>query len=85
MNSPSHGAPAPVIAPYGSWSSPLSAQALAAGGINFSDLRSVAGRLYWTENVPAAGGSIALFGIQAGTHGGCADYRAGEQRAHARA
>jgi dipeptidyl aminopeptidase/acylaminoacyl peptidase len=54
-------AAAPVEAPYGSWASPLSAQAVAAGGINFSDLRSAGGRLYWTENVPAAGGAIALF------------------------
>ncbi|MDB6098553.1 MAG: hypothetical protein QOK23_1751 [Gammaproteobacteria bacterium] len=58
---------APVTAPYGSWSSPLSAQAVAAGGINFGDLRSADGRLYWTENVPAAGGAIALFSMQAGT------------------
>lgn len=73
MSSPSPGAPAPEIAPYGAWSSPLSAQAVAAGGINFGDLRSVEGRLYWTENVPAAGGAIALFSIKgavAGTSAG---------------
>jgi dipeptidyl aminopeptidase/acylaminoacyl peptidase len=52
---------APTIAPYGSWASPLSAEALAAGGINFSDLRSANGRLYWVENVPARGGEVALF------------------------
>jgi dipeptidyl aminopeptidase/acylaminoacyl peptidase len=51
---------APTVAPYGSWASPLSAEALAAGGISFGDLRSVNGRLYWTENVPARGGAIAL-------------------------
>jgi dipeptidyl aminopeptidase/acylaminoacyl peptidase len=52
---------APIEAPYGSWASPLSAQAVAAGGIYFSDLRSADGRLYWTENVPAAGGAMSLF------------------------
>jgi dipeptidyl aminopeptidase/acylaminoacyl peptidase len=54
---------APAIAPYGSWASPLSAEALAAGGIGFGDLRSADGRLYWTENVPARGGAIALFSL----------------------
>jgi dipeptidyl aminopeptidase/acylaminoacyl peptidase len=44
----------------------LSAEALAAGGINFSDLRSANGRLYWSENVPARGGEIAVFSYGAG-------------------
>jgi dipeptidyl aminopeptidase/acylaminoacyl peptidase len=56
----------PTIAPYGSWASPLSAQALAAGGISFGDLRSANGRLYWLENVPARGGSISLFSLGEG-------------------
>ena len=56
----------PTVAPYGSWASPLSAEALAAGGINFSDLRSANGRLYWSENVPARGGEIAVFSYGAG-------------------
>ena len=51
----------PTIAPYGSWASPLSAEALAAGGINFGDLRSANGHLYWVENVPARGGEVSLF------------------------
>jgi dipeptidyl aminopeptidase/acylaminoacyl peptidase len=44
----------------------LSAEALAAGGIYFSDLRSANGELYWTENVPAAAGAIALFSLKNG-------------------
>ncbi len=56
----------PIVAPYGSWASPLSAEALAAGGINFSDLRSANGRLYWSENVPARGGEVAVFSYDAG-------------------
>ncbi len=59
-------AAAPITAPYGSWASPLSAEALAAGGIYFGDLRSVGGELYWTENVPAAAGAIALFSLKKG-------------------
>jgi dipeptidyl aminopeptidase/acylaminoacyl peptidase len=57
---------APTIASYGSWASPLSAEALAAGGINFGDLRSVDGRLYWVENVPARGGEVALWSSSEG-------------------
>jgi dipeptidyl aminopeptidase/acylaminoacyl peptidase len=61
-----NSAAAPITAPYGSWASPLSAEALAAGGIFFGDLRSVDGELYWTENVPAAAGAIALFSLKKG-------------------
>jgi hypothetical protein len=66
MSTPSNAAPsntAPAIAPYGSWASPLSAEALAAGGINFGDLRSANGRLYWVENVPVRGGAVSLFSL----------------------
>jgi dipeptidyl aminopeptidase/acylaminoacyl peptidase len=55
--------PAPRLAPYGSWASPLSAEALGRGQVSFNDLRSVNGRLYWTETVPAAGGVSALFSL----------------------
>ncbi|MDP9007182.1 MAG: S9 family peptidase [Pseudomonadota bacterium] len=65
MTANSAAAP-PVTAPYGSWASPLSAEALAAGGIYFGDLRSANGELYWTENVPAAAGAIALFSLKNG-------------------
>ena len=63
MSAPSS---APTIAAYGSWASPLSAAALAAGGINFGDLRSANGRLYWVENVPARGGEVALWSFGEG-------------------
>jgi dipeptidyl aminopeptidase/acylaminoacyl peptidase len=61
-------ASAPVIAPFGSWASPLSAEALAAGGIAFADLRAVNGTLYWTESVPAAGGNVVLYSSKDGAH-----------------
>jgi dipeptidyl aminopeptidase/acylaminoacyl peptidase len=63
---PAATSPAPITASFGSWASPLSAEALAAAGINFGDLRSVNGRLYWTENVPAAGGTVSLFSFDNG-------------------
>jgi dipeptidyl aminopeptidase/acylaminoacyl peptidase len=56
-----------AISPYGSWASPLSAEALAAAGINFGDLRSANGRLYWVENVPARGGEVSLFSFGKGS------------------
>jgi dipeptidyl aminopeptidase/acylaminoacyl peptidase len=52
------------VAPYGAWASPLSAEALSAGRVSFGDLRSVAGRLYWTETVPSSGGISALFSME---------------------
>src|ERR1700760_184524 len=51
------------VIPYGSWSSPLSAEAISSGRIGFGDLRSVNGRLYWTETVPSAGGITSLFSM----------------------
>ena len=53
----------PVTAPYGSWSSPLTAEALAAAQVGFDNLRSANGRLYWTETVPDAGGIPSLFSM----------------------
>ena len=47
--------------PYGSWVSPITAEALADAQIGFGNLRDFNGHLYWTENVPAAGGANGLF------------------------
>jgi dipeptidyl aminopeptidase/acylaminoacyl peptidase len=58
-----HDGPTPVIAPFGSWVSPVTAEALSGGRVNFEDLRSVNGRLYWTETEPAAGGISELFSM----------------------
>jgi dipeptidyl aminopeptidase/acylaminoacyl peptidase len=51
----------PSELPYGAWPSPLTAEALADSQVRFENLRSVDGRLYWTENVPAAGGAHGVF------------------------
>ncbi len=56
-----HDGSAPQIAPYGSWASPLSAEALSGSRVSLGDLRSVAGKLYWTQTLPTAGGISALF------------------------
>ena len=52
---------APRVAPYGSWDSPLRAEILSGGRVALGDLRSVDGKLYWTETIPAAGGISGLF------------------------
>jgi dipeptidyl aminopeptidase/acylaminoacyl peptidase len=58
-----HDSHRPVVAPYGSWASPLSAEALSGARVSFGDLRSADGRLYWTETVPSSGGISALFSM----------------------
>jgi dipeptidyl aminopeptidase/acylaminoacyl peptidase len=52
---------APVVAPYGSWASPLGAEVLSRGRVGLGDLRSADGHLYWTETIPSAGGISGLF------------------------
>jgi dipeptidyl aminopeptidase/acylaminoacyl peptidase len=51
----------PTPKSYGSWVSPITAEALADAQIGFGNLRNFNGQLYWTENVPAAGGAVGLF------------------------
>ena len=53
--------PMPQVAPYGSWVSPVTAEALANGQVALGDLRNANQKLYWTESVPSAGGKIAVF------------------------
>src|SRR5271155_3759990 len=53
----------PQVAPYGSWVSPVTAEALANGQVTLGDLRNADQKLYWTESVPSAGGKIAVFSL----------------------
>ena len=53
----------PQTAPYGSWASPVSAEALANGQIVLGDLRHANQKLYWTESVPASGGKVSVFSL----------------------
>ena len=46
---------------YGSWVSPVTAEALAGAQIGFGGLHNFDSRLHWTENVPAAGGAVGVF------------------------
>ena len=59
----------PVVSPYGSWDSPLKAEVLSSSRVAMSDLRSVDGRLYWTETMPTAGGISGLFSAAKGNAG----------------
>ncbi|MHB8283360.1 MAG: S9 family peptidase [Caulobacteraceae bacterium] len=43
-------------APYGAWTSPISAQSLAASEVRLDDLRVANGKLYWIESRPSQGG-----------------------------
>jgi dipeptidyl aminopeptidase/acylaminoacyl peptidase len=44
--------PAPRVAPYGAWESPVGADRLAAASIRLSDLQVFDGRAYWRESRP---------------------------------
>jgi dipeptidyl aminopeptidase/acylaminoacyl peptidase len=55
----------PTPKSYGSWVSPVTAEALAAAQISFGGLQNFDSRLYWTENVPAARGAVGVFRLLA--------------------
>ncbi len=50
----------PVIAPCGTWASPITAARVAAGVRPVSAPRSVAGRVLWLQSLPEEGGRIAI-------------------------
>lgn len=50
----------PLTAPYGSWTSPLDAQQVAAAAITLNYATAHRGQLYWTESRPADRGRTAL-------------------------
>ncbi len=47
-------------APYGSWTSPITAASLAQASVSMSDLRTHAGAVFWRESRPAQGGRQVL-------------------------
>ena len=51
---------APVVAPFGSWASPITAADLARSAAGISDVRVFDGRIYWRESRPAEGGRQVL-------------------------
>lgn len=52
--------PATVVAPYGTWESPITAEQAAAAGGGPAWVRLVAGRVWWAEGRPADDGRVAL-------------------------
>ncbi|MCQ3829722.1 S9 family peptidase [Microbulbifer elongatus] len=51
---------APQTAPYGSWTSPVTADLLTAGNVRLSDARLFDGNAYWLESRPAEKGRSVL-------------------------
>ncbi len=47
-------------APYGSWTSPITAASLAQASVSMSDLRTQAGAVFWRESRPAEAGRQVL-------------------------
>ncbi len=50
----------PVVAPFGSWASPIAAADLAKSAATISDVRTFDGRAFWRESRPAEGGRLVL-------------------------
>ncbi len=50
----------PTVAPYGSWRSPLDADAVSAGSVRFAEPRFDGDRLLWLESRPAENGRTVL-------------------------
>ncbi|MGH2758930.1 MAG: TolB family protein, partial [Actinomycetota bacterium] len=53
------------LAPYGSWRSPISAAAIARGGVGLTGLDVRSGVVYWSELRPAEGGRTTI--VRTGT------------------
>ncbi len=50
----------PMAAPMGSWKSPLDADTVAAGAVNYHEIQSLGAQLYWLESRPQEGGRVTL-------------------------
>ena len=53
-------------APYGSWSSPISAQMLVSGAVGISELVPDGPAIWWAESRPEEGGRVAIMHHEAG-------------------
>ncbi|MCL4508791.1 MAG: hypothetical protein M1296_04600 [Chloroflexi bacterium] len=53
-------ASAPELAPYGGWTSPLSAQMVASAGVSFGQVAADDLAIYWTEGRPSEAGRSAI-------------------------
>ncbi len=61
-----------TVAPFGSWASPISPEALTEGALRLSDLTVAAGRLWWVERRPNDGGRQVV--VSADGNGMIADH-----------
>lgn len=59
-------AASPQIAPYGAWSSPLTAEFMLSTFVSFAELRHRDGAFYWLETRPNEGGRSVLVGQRDG-------------------
>ncbi len=50
----------PRVAPYGTWTSPITADLITGGSIGFADIALDGGDVYWGEQRPAEGGRTAI-------------------------
>ncbi|HKQ00496.1 MAG TPA: S9 family peptidase, partial [Actinomycetes bacterium] len=55
-----------TTAPYGSWSSPVSAELVAAGGVSLDEVRVEAGAVFWVEGRPLEGGRQVICRVEPG-------------------
>jgi len=62
-------AAAPLVTPYGTWRSPVSAASLAESAINMRDLRVVGDTLYWNESRPTQKGRTVIMSDAGGKAG----------------
>jgi dipeptidyl aminopeptidase/acylaminoacyl peptidase len=62
---------APIIAPFGTWESPLTAGLVARGSVSLAELALGGEHIYWIENRPAEGGRSVIMRRPAG--GACED------------
>lgn len=53
------------VAPFGSWRSPITAEAVATAGVTLTEPMASAGAVYWLEGRPAEGGRQVLVGRSA--------------------
>jgi dipeptidyl aminopeptidase/acylaminoacyl peptidase len=60
-----------VIAPYGTWVSPLSAEFVASAGLRLHDIQACGNQFYWSEDRPLENGRCAICKVDSG--GGITD------------
>ena len=58
-----------TTAPYGSWSSPISAELVAAGGVSLDEVRVEGQAVYWVEGRPLEGGRQVVCRAEPGPGG----------------